>query len=62
VVAVSAWALVHGLSALWISGRLAGRISEQDPERPAADVTRLFVQAILPAAAPAGTTGPAAQV
>jgi AcrR family transcriptional regulator len=62
VVAVSAWSLVHGLSALWISGRLARRIDEQDPERLAADVTGLFVQAILPAAAPAGTTGPAAQV
>ena len=42
--------------------RIAGRIDEQDPERLAADVTGLFVQAILPAAASAGTTGPAAQV
>ena len=30
VVAVSAWSLVHGLSALWISGRLSERITEQD--------------------------------
>jgi AcrR family transcriptional regulator len=58
VVAVSAWSLVHGLSALWISGRLAGRIGEQDPERLAADVTSLFVQAILPPPAAAGTLSP----
>jgi hypothetical protein len=52
--AVSAWSLVHGLSALWISGRLADRITEQDPQRLAAAVSDLFVQAVLP---PAGITG-----
>jgi AcrR family transcriptional regulator len=51
VVAVSAWSLVHGLSALWISGRLAERITEQDPQRLAAAVSDLFVRAVLPPAA-----------
>lgn len=48
VVAVSAWSLVHGLSALWISGRLPERIAEQDPRRLAAAVSELFVEAVLP--------------
>jgi AcrR family transcriptional regulator len=48
VVAVSAWSLVHGLSALWISGRLPERIAEQDPERLAAAVSDLFTEAVLP--------------
>jgi Tetracyclin repressor-like, C-terminal domain len=48
VVAVSAWSLVHGLSALWLSGRLAERITEQDPQRLAAAVSDLFVDAVLP--------------
>ena len=48
VIAVSAWSLVHGLSALWISGRLSERITEQDPERLAAAVSDLFVEAVLP--------------
>jgi hypothetical protein len=52
--AVSAWSLVHGLSALWISGRLPERIAEQDPQRLAAAVSDLFVQAVLP---PAGAAG-----
>jgi AcrR family transcriptional regulator len=52
VVAVSAWSIVHGLSALWISGRLSERIAEQDPERLAAAVSGLFVEAVLPPAAP----------
>jgi hypothetical protein len=47
-VAVSAWSIVHGLSALWISGRLAERISEQDPRRLAAAVSDLFAEAVLP--------------
>jgi AcrR family transcriptional regulator len=47
VVAVSAWSLVHGLSALWISGRLSERITEQDPQRLAASVSDLFVSAVL---------------
>ena len=50
VVAVSAWSMVHGLSALWLSGRLAERITEQDPHRLAAAVSDLFVDAVLPPA------------
>ena len=48
LVAVSAWSMVHGLSALWISGRLSERITEQDPQRLAAAVSDLFVEAVLP--------------
>ena len=48
VVAVSAWSLVHGLAALWISGRLTERIAEQDPRRLAAEVSNLFTEAVLP--------------
>lgn len=48
VVAVSAWSLVHGFSALWLSGRLSERIAEQDPQRLAAAVADLFVEAVLP--------------
>jgi AcrR family transcriptional regulator len=48
VVAVAAWSLVHGLSALWISGRLSERIRETDPSRLAASVARLFVGALMP--------------
>ena len=47
LVAVSAWSVVHGLSALWISGRLAERITEQDPDRLAMAVTELFVASVL---------------
>jgi len=47
VVAVSAWSLVHGLAALWLSGRLSERITEQDPHRLAAAVSELFVEAVL---------------
>jgi AcrR family transcriptional regulator len=48
VVAASAWSLVHGLAALWISGRLPERTGEVDPQRIAKAVTDLFVQAVLP--------------
>lgn len=48
VVAVSAWSLVHGFAALWLSGRLSERLAEQDPERLAAAVADLFVEAVLP--------------
>jgi AcrR family transcriptional regulator len=48
VVAVSAWSLVYGLSALWISGRLSERIGERDPRRLAAAVSDLFTEAVLP--------------
>jgi len=47
VVAVDAWSMVHGLAALWISGRLGERIQETDPDRLAARVSRLFVDDIL---------------
>ena len=59
VVAVSAWSLVHGLSALWISGRLAGRVAERDPQRLATAVSDLFVQAVLPPVPGAPPTLPA---
>ncbi len=62
VVAVSAWSIVHGLSALWISGRLSERIAEQDPHRLAAAVSALFVEAVLPPpVAQAGQPGRAGQ-
>jgi AcrR family transcriptional regulator len=57
LVAVSAWSLVHGLAALWISGRLPERIAEQDPQRLAAAVSDLFTQAVLPPPAPAPRPG-----
>jgi AcrR family transcriptional regulator len=47
VVAVAAWSMVHGLSALWLSGRLAERIEQQDPHKLAAAVSGLFVESIL---------------
>ena len=40
--------MTDGLSALWLSGRLAERITEQDPQRLAAAVSDLFVDAVLP--------------
>lgn len=58
VVAVSAWSLVHGFSALWLSGRLSERIAEQDPERLAAAVSDLFVEAVLPPAEPGTPAAP----
>ena len=50
VVSVSAWSLVHGLSALWISGRLPERIAERAARRLAAAVSDLFADAVLPPA------------
>jgi Tetracyclin repressor-like, C-terminal domain len=47
LVAVSAWSLVHGLSALWLSGRLSERIVESDVERLAARISQLFVESVL---------------
>lgn len=52
VVAVSAWSMVHGLAALWISGRLGERIREQDPNRLAERVSRLYVDSVLRSTAP----------
>jgi len=47
IVAVTAWSMVHGLAALWIGGRLQGRLSIDDPETLAAEVSRLFVERVL---------------
>jgi AcrR family transcriptional regulator len=47
IVAVTAWSMVHGLAALWIGGRLQGRLSIDDPEALAAEVSRLFVERVL---------------
>jgi len=52
VVAVSAWSMVHGLAALWISGRLGERIHEKDPDRLADRVSRLYVDSVLRSQAP----------
>jgi len=57
VVAVAAWSMVHGLAALWISGRLSERIRERDPDRLAGRISRLFVDAILRSNAPASDAG-----
>jgi AcrR family transcriptional regulator len=59
LVAVSAWSLVHGLAALWISGRLTERIAEHDPRRLAAAVSNLFTEAVLPPPGRAAGTGSA---
>ncbi|HZS38391.1 MAG TPA: TetR/AcrR family transcriptional regulator [Polyangia bacterium] len=44
---ISAWSIVHGLAALWLSGRLADRLRERQPDRVAHSVSRLFVDAVL---------------
>jgi hypothetical protein len=44
--------MVHGLAALWISGRLGERIHEKDPNRLAERVSRLYVDAVLRGLAP----------
>jgi AcrR family transcriptional regulator len=59
VVAVSAWSMVHGLAALWISGRLSERITEQDPQRLAAAVSTLFTETVLPPPGRPAATGSA---
>lgn len=51
-VGAAAWSLAHGLSTLWISGRLGERIGTTDPDQLAAAVTRLFVDAVLRRGAP----------
>src|SRR5215471_12421092 len=48
IVAVSAWSLMHGLAALWLSGRLPERTGERDPRPLSAAVSGLFVEAVLP--------------
>jgi AcrR family transcriptional regulator len=52
LVAVSAWSVVHGLAALWISGRLAERIREKDPNRLSDRVSQLFVDSVFRGKAP----------
>ena len=47
-VTVASWSMVHGLATLMISGRIASRINEPDPTRLAAEVTRLFVESVMP--------------
>ena len=45
--ASTAWALVHGLAALWLSGRLQMRIGDADPNALAEAVTHLFVTSVM---------------
>ena len=47
LVAVSAWATVHGLASLWISGWLTGRVDSTDIDTLAANVSELFVDSVL---------------
>jgi AcrR family transcriptional regulator len=47
-VAIAAWALVHGLSDLVISGRIPDRTGRDDPQQLALAVTTLFTQAVMP--------------
>jgi AcrR family transcriptional regulator len=46
-VAVAAWALVHGLAALWLSRRLHGRLQTHDADVLAEQLTTLFVGSVL---------------
>ncbi len=48
LIAVSAWSIVHGLSVLWIGGRLPHRITERDHRRLARTVSAFFVDRVLP--------------
>jgi AcrR family transcriptional regulator len=45
--AIAAWSIVHGLAALWLSGRLRERIQETDPEKIGKRVAKLFVDSVL---------------
>jgi AcrR family transcriptional regulator len=45
--ASAAWALVHGLSTLWLSGRLQARTGDTDPHALADTMTRMFVTSIM---------------
>jgi AcrR family transcriptional regulator len=47
LVAASAWAIVHGLSALWLSGRVQARTGAADADALAVQVTRLFVDSVM---------------
>jgi AcrR family transcriptional regulator len=45
--ASAAWALVHGLATLWLSGRLQARTGDTDPDALADRVTNLFVTSVM---------------
>jgi AcrR family transcriptional regulator len=45
--AIAAWSIMHGLAALWLSGRLGERSREADPNRLARLVARLFVDGVV---------------
>jgi AcrR family transcriptional regulator len=45
--AASAWSLVHGLAALWLSGRMQDRTGASDADTFAAAVTALFVDKVM---------------
>jgi AcrR family transcriptional regulator len=47
LVAASAWSIVHGLAALWLSGRIQARTGVADSDGIAADVARLFVASVM---------------
>jgi AcrR family transcriptional regulator len=47
VAAVAAWSIMHGLAALWLSGRLGERTSQTDSNRLAHRVARLFVDGVV---------------
>jgi AcrR family transcriptional regulator len=47
LVAASAWSIVHGLAALWLSGRIQARTGAADPDAIVKDVTRLFVASVM---------------
>jgi AcrR family transcriptional regulator len=47
LVAASAWSIVHGLAALWLSGRIQARTGVADSDAIAEDVTRLFVASVM---------------
>jgi AcrR family transcriptional regulator len=47
IVATAAWALVHGLASLWLSGRIQARTGETDAVALARSVTDLFVSRVV---------------
>jgi AcrR family transcriptional regulator len=48
LVAVGAWAIVHGLAALLINGRIPDRSGGNDPDQLAIAVTNLFAHSVMP--------------
>ncbi len=47
LVSTAAWSLVHGLAALWLSGRLRRRAGAADPGALIDGVTRLFASSVI---------------